>query len=222
METNIELTRRVCSDPLGFIKTPNDLKDPANWFNKATTFDDIEHRTRFVPSYYSFMDWFQLYTKAVRNIPNSKYTEYLSGITTSFDNVGGISTADTSSDYGDVKDYIDKKQHRINGREKDCYRIRATTFAHVTIDPNTSIVTLQRYGISKIIFDTISTSNEVSEVVYNKENNWGTQIKDSNDEFSIELSDPPIFSKYSHRLVKLTSFPILPKEQYRGFLPVTI
>ncbi|ALL11743.1 hypothetical protein BTXL6_10615 [Bacillus thuringiensis] len=208
IESTVELTRTIYTDPLGYIGNSND--EHPTYYASAKPFSSIESRAVLAPSLFQWITELQVYTKVYRY--SSAYTTMWTGLKVITQRTNDFS--DTVYDYGsssgsEYKDVFDLYGNDVYDSQSVITSYEPTNGSH--------------FGVPQFILYWITKSNTLKDQIFNYATNMGSsysQYRYSKNELPIELLQPPLFGdieEYSHRLSHVSE---VIKDYGEGIIPV--
>nr|AHB36886.1 crystal protein cry7 [Bacillus thuringiensis] len=192
LETNVELSREIYTDPLGYEDSDEGNITDVDWYSEGVSFSTIE------------------------NLHSPKLVEWLKRITIQTD----YFSAGSDESYCWSGHYIyttftdsDKEYSRYYGNPENVESTTSYTFAPAEVYKVESVVgsernaTYDNYVNSANTFYQVTPTNELKKFIYSYRNDYDKKTLYSDDQLPLE-TDPPKYGEYSHRLSNITCAPL--------------
>ncbi|ARV91367.1 pesticidal protein [Bacillus thuringiensis serovar roskildiensis] len=207
IESTVELTRTIYTDPLGYTGYSND--EHPTYYSSAKPFSSIESRAVLAPSLFKWITQLEVYTKKYSY--SSQYTTLWTGLRVIAQPTKDFT--DTVYDYGSSSGSENKDVFDLYGN--DVYDTQSVVSSYKPTGGG-------HFGVPQFRLFWITKSNGLREQIFNYANNMGSYsaYRFSKDELPIELLQPPLFGdieEYSHRLSHVSE---VIKDYGEGIIPV--
>nr|AGU13815.1 pesticidal protein [Bacillus thuringiensis] len=201
--TSSELTRMIYTDPIAYTQS-----DP--WYKiTSLSFSNIENSAIPSPSFFRWLKSVSINSQWWGSGPSQTY--YWVGHELVYSNSN--SNQSLKVKYGDPNSFIEPPDS-FSFSSTDVYRT-------ISVVRNS----VSNYIVSEVRFNSISSTNQISEEIYKHQSNWSRQeTKDSITELSLAANPPTTFgnvAEYSHRLAYISeAYQSHNPSKYPTYIPV--
>ncbi|ALL11841.1 pesticidal protein [Bacillus thuringiensis] len=192
LETNVELSREIYTDPLGYEDDDTEDITDVDWYSEGVSFSEIEnmHPPRLV----EWLNKVYIYTDYFEAGSDESYAWVSHIITSSFTD----SNEEHSRSYGSTESV--EESEGISFYPAEIYKV-------VSVVGSERNATYDNYVNSANTFYGVTPTNELKTFTYSYRNDYDKKTLYSDDQLPLE-TDTPKYGEYSHRLSNITIAPL--------------